>query len=156
MLKVSTGFTTKLLGPASFESIFDRGGIYLYAGLRADSPNAPAPTAPIGVISKQGMAWNPSNIGYGLKFTRSGPYVFFGDSDAQLVPDANATASWWRLVAPFDDGEPSYTQCRIDGDCGLQSAPTGQELLLPSLALEIGTAYPVGYFLYTIPPIIGA
>lgn len=155
MLKVSTGFKTKLLGPTSFTSMFEGGGIYVYSGARASSPDAAAPSLPIGVISKQGLAWNPINIGAGLQFVQNGPYILFDNAQAQLVPDASATATWWRLVAPFDDGEPSYSQPRIDGDVGLMGASTGQELLLPVLDIVLGTSYPVTYFLYTIPPIIG-
>lgn len=156
MLKVSTGFKTKILGAHSFAALFNGGGIYVYSGARPSSPDVTAPTSPIAAISRQGLAWNPSSIGYGLTFAQNGPYIYFATTDAQLVPNVAATAAWWRLVAPGDDNEPSYTQCRIDGDVGLQTAATGQELLLPALDLALGTAYPAPYFLYTIPPIIGA
>lgn len=156
MLLVSTGFKTSILGTNSFTSLFNGGGIYVYAGMRPSSPDSPPTSAPIGVVSNEGFAWNPLNTLYGLKFVQSGPYVLFDSAiSAQLVPSQPATASWWRLVAPGDDGSLSYSQARIDGDCGLSSAPTGQELLLPTLALVPGVSVPTGYFLYTIPPIIG-
>lgn len=154
-LIVSTAFKTKMLSP--FAEMFSLGAIYVYPGARPATADMAPGTTPIGMITQDGLAWNPINTAFGLRFVQSGPYIVFDSAlNPVLTPSAGGTAAWWRLVAPGDTGDISYSQFRIDGDIGLKATPGGQEMLLENNVLVPGTNQQVGYFLYTIPPIIGA
>lgn len=154
MLLISTGLKTKLLGAAAFVDIFELGAIYIYPGARPATADAAPGQTPIGMVTQAGLAWNPINTAFGLSFMQQGPYIVFAPSvSAQLLPSDIGVAAWWRLVAPGDTGETSYSQPRIDGDIGLKSSPGGQEMLLDTNTLSTGIAQQLGYFLYTIPPI---
>jgi hypothetical protein len=155
-LQVSTGFKERLLDGVAWKDIFNNGVIYLFQGMRPTISDFAPGTPPIAIITSGGAAWNPSFTVFGLKFIRSGPNILFEtELNAQITVTDNATATWWRLVTPADNLETSYFFPRIDGDVGLKASPSGQELLLDSTALTLGDAIPVGYFLYTIPPILG-
>lgn len=157
ILKESTGFRTAFL--AAFPTIFNGGAIFIYAGARPGTADQAAPSDPIGIVTHLGMAWNPVSTGYGLRFIQQGPYIVFDPTlSAQITATLGGSATWWRLVAPGDDGtEPSLTFPRVDGDVGDKSLPANppESLLLDDLSLIVGIAIPLTYFLYTIPPIPG-
>lgn len=157
MLSASTGYKKKILGPHSWASIFQQGAIYIFGGTRPASADMAPGVPAIAVISNHGLPWTPTNLGAGLVFTLRDQFVL-GDptQDWKLRPNAFAeetTASWWRLVAPFDTGLASVTEARIDGDIGLKSAPNNQELLLDTTTLSPGEAISVSTFFYAIPPL---
>lgn len=157
-LLVSTGFKTALL--KYFPQIFNFGAIFVYGGSRPLTSDDMPGTDPIGMITNQGLPWAPNNVGYGLMFLTSGPYVLGDPSQSwQLMPNANALlrdAKWWRLVAMNDSGLPDVGALRIDGDIGLKASPDPviqPEILLDTLSLTPGSAVPITTFFYTIPPL---
>lgn len=154
-LQISSAVAQRFIAP--FSELFDGGAIYLYdGGTRPATADAGATAPPVAMITNMGLPWNPAFTPYGLQFAQVGRGMVFAPGISAklsvLLPPTGI--SWWRLVAPGDDGsDTSYDRPRIDGDVGLKSAPGGQELLLDSLTPSIGTTVPVGYFLYAIPPL---
>lgn len=153
-LQLSSAVARRFVAP--FAELFTNGAIYLYdGGTRPANADLAATAVPVAIVTHRGLPWNPAFTPYGLRFAQIGRgMVFAPDITAQLSVLRPPTGiAWWRLVAPGDDGtETNYDRPRIDGDVGLKSAPGGQELLLDSLTPAIGTAVPVGYFLYAIAP----
>ncbi|GAA0721274.1 hypothetical protein [Dokdonella soli] len=154
-LQVSTGFKTDILGPSSFESIFNSGVIRVFSGLQPTTADMAEQGTLLGLITLNGDFWLPNYRVNGLTFTRSGPYIVkLPWQRWEIVPSSNGTAGWWRLITPLDDGNPSYSLPRIDGAISADPA-SGAEMILASTTLTTGTAIPLDSFLYTIPPIIG-
>ena len=153
MLQISNGFKTRILGSESFIDIFHRGAILLFDGARPPTADGPAP-APVAMITQDGNAWAPPDIGFGLQFQHAGPYIF-NVGDWKLRASANTPLmKWARLVGPVaDNGVVNYDLPRIDFDVGLIGTP-GPELLLPKLAFTTGEALAVGAFTYTFPPVV--
>lgn len=148
MLLVSTGFKSAILGPQSFEQLFNGGSIHVYSGARPSSADLAAPEASrLGVILRTDQS--------GLQFFRNGPFVVIPLGDWwQMQITGTGTATWFRLLSPTDSGLSSTTDPRVDGDIGTATAPSDMALLSTSLAA--GTAVSIDSFLFTIPPILGA
>lgn len=165
MLLASTGYAAAIVARNSFADIFNGGTVQIFNGARPSTANA-APDGTntlIAVITERGLPWAPDFNPYGLKFLQQGQYVLMDPLLAwQLVPNANASlgpAFWWRQVARGDDGLPSITRPRIDGDVGTKGVidlVSQPELLLDSTTLNPGTFIPIFNFFYAIPPIPGA
>lgn len=155
MLQVSTGFKTSILGPYSFEAIFNGGCIEIYSGGRPDRADDPAVGTLLGRFTRNGGLWTPGNTTNGLQWVRSGPSVFKPFEDIWAVnPAATGVATWFRIVtASPGDNVYSVTAPRIDGD--ISSAPLVAEMRLLNPVLTIGTVTTLDHFLYTIPPIDG-
>lgn len=160
MLLVSTGFKDLILGPHAFADIFNGGVMQIFNGGRPTTADDTPGGTLIAQITQSGLPWAPDFTPYGMRFVKSGSYVLLDPArDWQLLPNDFATlgiAVWWRLVAPGDDGVPSVTRPRIDGDIAVKGSTGGQELLLDSLTLVPRLATPVHTWFYTIPPIPGA
>jgi hypothetical protein len=158
MLQVSTKLKDLLVAP--FPAAFAGGAIFIYGGARPTTADQVAGSAPIAIVTNLGLMWNPTNTYYGLSFVQeaSTPYILFDSSISPAITVmVDGTAAWWRLVAPGDDGSlASYDLLRVDGDVGLKASPGGQEMLLDDVVLVAGDSIPLGYFLYTLPPIVGA
>ena len=145
MLTTSTGFKTQIIGPQSFEQIFNGGSIHVYSGTRFSSADAAAPeTNRLGVIGLIGFNGN-------LSFARNGPYVTIPAAQWwQLMVEASGAAAWFRLLTATDSGEASPTDARIDGDIGTSVAPA--EMVLTNTTLTAGTAVPINSFVFTFTP----
>ena len=154
-LQVSTGYTARILGPISFEDIFNGGAIAIYTGEQPESANE-APTGTLlGYVSANGAPWTPGSAANGLSFVRSGQWA--GKNPAQawaITPGVAGTAGWFRLLTPGDAGGFSFDLPRIDGAISADGLNAELRLLNPVLA--IGVAKSIDEFLYTIPPIAGA
>ena len=149
MLIVSTGFKAALFGRQSFTDIFNGGKIRVFFGARASLPEAAEPEAQL----LGDILWTGFDVG--LQFYQSGPFIVKDVTDSwQLQPSVSGVAAWWRLVAPGDDGSPSFTAPRMDGDIGV--AGSSQELILPTTAIVAGMFVPIDAFTFTIPPVIGS
>lgn len=157
MLLASTGFKTATNAGTAWADMFRQGAIMIYGSARPATPDAAPGASPIAMITNYGLPWTPSSLGYGLFFRMRDQFVIGEPSQTWiLAPNGFAlgeSASWWRLVAPFDDGLPSITQFRLDGDIGTKGIDTGKELLLDTTSLVPGAGIPVNGFFYAIPPI---
>lgn len=154
-LQVSTGFTSRILGPIAFETIFNGGAIAIYTGEQPEDANQ-APTGTLlGYVSAGGAAWTPDSSLNGLSFVRAGQWA--GKNPAQawaITPAAAGTAGWFRLLTPGDNGGASFDLPRIDG--AISADGLNAELRLLNPVLQLGVAKSIDEFLYTIPPIAGA
>lgn len=149
MLLVSTGFKAAILGPQSFEQIFNGGELRIFAGARPNSANAAEPSLPIGVVTRSD-APTP-----GLQFVQVNDFIINVPSDKWLLQTLQAgTAAWFRLIAPGDDFGDSLTAPRIDGDIGAPASPN--DMTLDVTTFTPNTALPFSSFLYTLPPLPSA
>lgn len=148
MLQVSTRYKELLLGPNSFESIFNNGRILIFSGGQPTTADYPEQGTLLAQITVQGLTWTPNGSEAGLLFSRSGAYVSKDAAqDWRLVCSTAGTAGWFRLVGPnADDGELSYAAPRMDG-------AVGAELILPSAALTLGQTLSVQQWTFTFPPV---
>lgn len=145
MLITSTGFKTRIIGPQSFEQIFNGGSLHVYSGARLSSADAAAPEVNrLGIVGLTGFNGN-------LSFARNGSYATIPLGQWwQLVVGASGLAAWFRLLAAGDAGDSSTSAPRIDGDIGTPSAPA--EMVLSNTTLAAGTAVSIDSFVFTLTP----
>ena len=149
MLQVSTKYKEQILGPHSFESIFNGGRILVFSGPQPATADYPEQGVLLAQVTTSGLAWFPNGAGgAGLHFTRAGAYVTKDEAqDWRLVVSTGGVAGWFRLVgASADDGELSYSAPRIDG-------AIGAEMILDNTTLTVGQNVPLQSWIYTIPPV---
>ena len=152
-VQVSTGFKTLILGPNSFESVFNQGRVLIYSGAQPANADAAAQGTYIGQITLNGAVWAPFGSDGGLIFARAGVWVSKPVASAwQLVAAVTGVAGWFRLVGPAPDtGDLSNSAPRIDGTIGTGGAV---ELVLSSPSQTAGMSTAVQQFTYTIPPVL--
>lgn len=151
-LRASTGYSSLILGPYAFETIFHQGSIEVYTGAQPAHGNL-APTGTyLGRVTLGGLPWAVGDTANGLVFQRGGPYVF-KPLPAQWVLSVTATgnAGWWRLVSAADTGGPSYDFPRLDG--AISSIPGAAEWIVPNNGMLVGTQIPLDNFTITLPPL---
>lgn len=153
--RVSTGFAAAILGPTSFESIFNGGSIEIRTGPQPDNADMPATGDLIARISRDGGAWTAGSPASGLQFTRSGRYALKPlDHVWQLKGIAAGEAGWFRLVANApDDGTASLSAPRIDGTVRLDEATGDGQLILTTTSFDASTSIAINNWWYAIPPI---
>lgn len=152
----STGFRARILGPGSFESIFNYGCIEIRSGTQPPSADAPASGTLVARITVDGLAWNAGSNANGLRFTRDG-HVARNDASQvwRLTGIAAGTAGWCRLLANApDDGEHSMTLPRVDGAIGLLDAAGDFQMRLPTLAITPSTVIPIPSWWFLLPPLV--
>lgn len=149
-LQASTRFKERLLGPESFEGIFNGGRIVLYTGTKPTTADMPVNGVAVGEVSLNGVPWSPGGAG-GLLFNRSGAWMSKPvDALWRLRGLTTGAATWFRLYAAAEDpGGLSYSHARIDGDMVT-------DFILPSYTLLPDTSILVQQFLLTLPPVTGA
>lgn len=141
----STGFRRLILGPASFESIFNGGTIEIYAGAQPASADAFA-----GVVLAEITA--PG----GLRFQRNDHYAFNEAGQPWTLNGvANGTAGWGRLLpASPDDGSVSTVLPRIDFAIGPDDDSPGDfQMRLPTVSIAPGTTITVASWWFLLPPL---
>lgn len=154
-IRVSSKFKELILGPNSFESIFNGGRIVIFTGAQPPTADHPIQGTPIADVTQNGSAWVPNGSPAGLNFARSG--VWAANDPAQswrLTGAAVGTAGWFRLFGKaLDSGDYSFSAARIDGTVG---ATAGFDFRVPSTAITPGYTIPVQQFLFSFPPVLGA
>ena len=153
-LQVSTGFKSKILGPFSFESIFNGGCIEFRSGTQPATADDAETGLLLARVTLNGLPWVSGSPTNGLSFVRVGPYVTKNPADAWLFTTiSSGVATWFRLKpSTYDGGERSFTAARIDGDVGTGA---GAVIRLFNNVLDAGETNSLDYFMYTIPPISG-
>lgn len=159
-LQVSSGFKDLILGPHAFVDIFARGAIKVFDSVQPATADAAEPISPLGIITLDGGAWSaPGDLGNGLLFSKSGPYVYNRLGRPWVF---NVTRSgiprWGRLLsAEADAGALSYSLARIDfsisavpGDNPVMLLPNGDSVV------QVGDRLPISSFFFTIPPLVDA
>lgn len=135
----STKFRALILGPSSFESIFDAGKIQVFSGPQPASADLPASGVLLAEINAPG----------GLQFVRSGQYATNKVSQQWLMSGvADGLAGWARLRRAGDDG------ARIDFAIGPGDDSLGDyQLRLPTLAITPATSVIVSSWWFLLPPL---
>lgn len=150
-LKASTRFKELILGPNSFETIFNGGRIVLYTGTQPTSPDMPIDGVAVGEVSLNGTPWGPGGASGGLTFERHGVWAAKPPAAAWVLRGLDTgAATWFRLYAgPADAGGLSYAHARLDG-------AMGTDFVLPSYTITPATSVHIQQFLLTLPPVTGA
>lgn len=150
-LQVSTRFKELLLGPHSFEDIFNGGRIVLYTGTQPNSADLPVDGVAVGEVSLNGTPWAPGGASGGLLFERTGVWLSKPAAATWLLRGLDTgAATWFRLyAAAADAGGLSYANARIDG-------AMVEDFVLPAYTLVPATSVHIQQFLLTIPPVTGA
>lgn len=141
----STGFRRMLLGPASFESIFNGGQIRVYSDLQPVNADAPATGVLLGTVTASG----------GLKFVRTDHYAANDPMQSWVLNGSGSgIAGWGRLVAAGADDGSSTTLPRIDFAIGLDDGSPGDfQMRLPSIAISPSTSIVVASWWFLLPPL---
>lgn len=141
----STGFRRLILGPASFESIFNGGHINVYSGAQPDAADAAATGTLLAQIDASG----------GLQFARNDNYAMNDPAQTwTLAGSTTGTAGWGRLVAPGPDTGASTVLPRIDFAIGLDGGDPGDfQMLLPTLAITPSSSIVVSSWWFLLPPL---
>ena len=156
-VKQSTGFASQILGPRSFDQIFDGGCIEIRSGAQPDSADLAATGALLARITRDGLPWAPGNGVNGLRYARDGRFAVRAYTDRwRLSGIATGVAGWFRLVGRSHVDGDSLTEARIDGVI-LMSPPDGVfpdadfQMVLPSVQITPATAMPIEQWSYFIP-----
>lgn len=153
-VQVSTGFRARLLGPSSFESLFNGGCIEIRSGAQPANANM-APTGTLlGRITAGGLPWTEGSGVNGLTFSRFGHRVTNNPGQSWILDGlANGTAGWFRLRGVSDPGLPSTAIPRIDGALGLPEMLGDYQMRLPTLVITGTTAIPITSWWFVFPPL---
>jgi len=135
----STKFRSLILGPSSFESIFDGGKIQVFSGAQPATADLPAAGTLLAEITAPG----------GLQFARFGQYATNKASQQWVMSGiADGLAGWARLQRAGDDG------ARIDFAIGPgDDSPGDYQLRLPALAITPVTSVIVSSWWFLLPPL---
>ncbi len=142
--KVSTGLRNKVLDTSSLKMALANGFIKIYGGTVPASADAAldGSNALLCTISV-------SSSGTGLTFDNAVQGVL-PKTEEEIWSGVNALtggATFYRHVAPGDDGALSTTQARLQGAVGL----AGAELNLSSTQLVAGATQTVDYYVVALP-----
>lgn len=153
MIRVSTKFKEMILGPTSFESIFNGGRILVYSGAQPSSADNPPNGTLLGQITAGGVAWLADGAAGGLRFTRSGAYCIKDPDQSWIMTEGTVgVAGWFRLVGPSPDaGHLTYNLPRLDGSC---NSVVGADFFVANGTFLVGRTVPIQQFVYTLPPIL--
>ncbi|MGH8073636.1 MAG: hypothetical protein ACREO4_06135 [Lysobacter sp.] len=151
----STGYCAAILGPTSFDALFQDGVIEVYSGMQPASADV-APTGTLlARITRDGAAWTAGASAGGLRFIRDGRYVAKDAAQEwKLTGLAMGVAGWFRLLPnAADPGVASLTAPRIDGAVGVIGEPVDAQIYLPDTAITPETVITLNYWWYAMPPI---
>lgn len=138
MLRLSTGLRAATADTDSVREALTGGKIHIYNGVAPATADQAVPSSvtKLVTISFEGSAT-------GLTLEADGDAVTKPASDSWYGTVTNAgVASWYRFVAPGDDGTESTTQARIQGDV----AVTGASLNFGSIGFQVGQVKRLGQF----------
>jgi hypothetical protein len=143
-IKVSTGLRNKLLDTSPLRTAMNLGFINIYAGVVPSDADAAIGSATLlCTISNAGTAT-------GLTLEAAAVAGTITKETTEVWSGTNAaagTASFYRHVAPGDDGTSSTTQARIQGTVGT----SGADMNLSSVALANGAPQTLDYYSVTLP-----
>lgn len=144
-LKASTGLRNALLVTGSLRDTMDLGFINIYAGtVPADADAA---------LGGATLLCTISNNSTGTGLTLESAVAAAGVAEKTIaevwsgVNAATGTASFFRYVAPADDGTLSTSQPRIQGSVGV----SGAELNLSSTSLTSAATQTIDFFNLALP-----
>lgn len=143
-IKTSTGLRNKLLDTGSLDTVLALGFIKIYAGAVPASADAALGAATLlSTISLNSTAT-------GLSFEAAAVNGTLSKLSAEVWSGTNVaggTATFYRHIAPGDDGTLSTTQARIQGTIGT----SGADMNLSSTTLSNGATQTIDYYSVTLP-----
>ena len=142
-LHISTGARNKLLDTGSLKTIFAAGFIKIYTGTAPATADAAITGALLSTIS---ISSGVSGINFAAAAS-AGVLTKLGTETWSGLNAAGGTASYYRHVAPADDGTLSTTQARLQGDI----ATAGAELNLTSTTLSSGATQTIDFYSVQLP-----
>lgn len=151
----STGFRSRILGPSSFESIFNYGCIEIRTGPQPASADEAATGSLIGRITADGGAWVAGNTANGLRFVRNAHVARNDPSQNWILSGLDeGTPGWFRLVGnAADDGGFSVSLPRVDGAIGLAEATGEFQMRLPVSLITPSTTVVISSWWFLLPPL---
>lgn len=143
-IKTSTGLRSSLLSTGSLRSVLNLGFINIYAGDVPASADAALGSATLLVtISNASTA-----TGLTLEATATAGVIAKEPSEVWSgVNGASGVASFYRHVAPGDDGLESTEQARIQGT----AAVFGGDMNLTSTTLTSGATQTIDFYTLSLP-----
>lgn len=143
-LKVSTGLRNGVLVTGSLKSLLAAGFLKIYAGTEPATADAALGSATLLTT----ISISSGGTGINLDTTASGGVVTKAPSETWSGTNAaTGTASFFRFVAPGDDGTLSTTQVRMQGTVGL----AGADMNLSSVTLTSAATQTIDYFTVSLP-----
>ena len=154
-VQLSTGFVAAILGPSTFDGLFQDGVMELYSGPQPTTADLAPSGALLGRITRDGGAFTPGSPTNGLRFQRGGRYALKDPAHTwQLKGSGTGTVGWFRLLGnAADSGLNSTSAIRVDGAVGLEGAVTDTQLFLPTLALNPSTTIDITSWWFAFPPL---
>lgn len=143
-MKASTGLRNKLLDTGPLNSVLDLGFIKIYAGTEPATADAAIGAATLLCT----ISNNSTATGIKLETAASAGSIPKESTEVWSgVNVAGGTATFYRHVAPGDDGTLSTTQARLQGTIGT----SGADLNLSSINLSNGATQTIDYYSVTLP-----
>jgi hypothetical protein len=143
-IKTSTGLRNALLGTGSLKATLNLGSMKIYAGsLPADADQAIGAATLLCTVTNNATAT-------GLTFDAAAANGVITKAPAEIWRGVNAAtgvATFYRYVAPGDDGTLSTTQPRVQGSI----ATAGGDLNLSSTSLTATASQTVDYYSLSLP-----
>lgn len=141
---VSSGLRNKMLDTGSLKSVMANGLIKIYSGpVPADADQALDPSC----VLLSTISVNGAGGGINFDAASNGTIPKAAAESWSGTNAANGAASFYRHVAPGDDGTLSTTQARLQGAV----AVAGAEMNLSSTALVAGAPQTIDYYVVAIP-----
>jgi hypothetical protein len=142
---VSTGLRNKVLDTSPLRTVLNLGFIDLYSG----TPPVSADDG-IGGGNVKLCRLSVNSTGTGLTMAASAASGVINKAAAEIwsgVNLASGTATFYRHVAPGDDGTTSTTQARVQGTV----AQAGADMNLNSIVLASGATQTLDYYVLALP-----
>lgn len=145
MIRLSSGLRRSVVSNYGLGSMLQGGRIDIYAGPQPLSADTGAASAPIAVITQDGLLDSPDG---GLLLAQGATAGTLTHHGLWLMTGiASGVAAWWRFVGDVDDdgGATSSSYVRLDGAAGEGFEAPGFPTVVPEAVIEIQR------FLLTLP-----
>jgi hypothetical protein len=150
MLRLSTGFRTKLAGTSGFGETFANGVMQLYSGPQPLTADAAVSGTLLGIVTTGGgvFAFGTATNGLAFEAAASGAIAKKITDAWQYTGLAAGTIGWARLMGNASDNLGiSTTLPRVDMSVGV----SGADLNISNIAVEIGVPGTIDVFQFTVP-----
>lgn len=153
-VNASKGFRGRILGTASFESLFTGGCIEIRSGAQPANADMAPTGVLLGRITHNGLVWTEGSPTNGLNFMRNGHRITNHPAQPWVLDGlANGVAGWMRLRGVNDPGTLSTSAPRIDGAVGPLDVLGDFQLLLPTTTISASSAIPITSWWFVFPPL---
>tara|TARA_Y100001956_G_C4017563_1_gene140480 strand:+ start:175 stop:618 length:444 start_codon:yes stop_codon:yes gene_type:complete len=145
-MKLSTALRNHLVVTGSLKAALDGSVIRIYNGTEPTDPDAAVPAA-----SEVLCEISVGGDGTGVTFEQGGSAGLLLKNASEVwtgtVGATSDTATWFRLVAPADDGSASTSAIRVQGTV----RPAGGDMQITNPDLVAGAPQNIDYFSLVMP-----